>query len=318
MIMDLAIFKNISKKINGIDITKKYKYEQLFARVPGEISVYIIDSGYNYRLIISSKSRRNAYSVLYLIKGFYTLIVPNLSYSGTLQNNQLMEFYKRPKASWRNDDWLSNLNKSVHQNYFNFDDLKIELTTATGIFDHDEAKYLKNLIEREYGNQRLAEAMNHARESIQLFNGIMNSSYYYSHYIRDRKNLTRQAIEKAYYEKKETYELAFLAAFKAIERLLNVNDIKRREIKTVLNNSGLVFTNAEKKYERAFEKFIGFKRIINQSELVEHFLNLRNTVGAHANKNPPQSKVIAFDSIYEIQYFLSIWINEYLEERVHA
>lgn len=314
LINGLAIHKNFSSIIDGIDITQKFKKEQIFARTKGQWSLYIIETGEIFRLVISTKERRTAYDLLYLLKGFYTIFIPNLAISEENCDLQLLEFRKKPNKDWTEEEWFNNLNQKVHYSFIDYNDLSIQLQTTMNILFHGEAEQLKLILENAMDDIRIIETLNHIRQSIQLFNGVMSPSYYHSHYKSNREQLSKDSIEKAYFEMKEKYELAFLAAFKSLERILNVNDIKRKEINNVLLNSGFDFTKPQKKYIRAFEGYKNLKEDIYQNEIIEHFLNLRNTVGAHANRKPPADRIISFDNIYEIQHFVINWIEDYFEE----
>lgn len=316
LITDLAIFNNGGAIINGIDITDKYKRSQLFTREKGEWSIYIQRTEKNaFKLVLSCKSRKEAYYLLDLIKCFYTVIIQILPLGAFDNDTQIIEFMRLPKDTWTKDDWLVNVNSKVH-NFHEYDfEFKNYLDSGLGIFTYDEAEKLINIIKICYSDYRLIESFRNLYQSLLLLNGNINSSYYNSHYQRERPDVNKDIIEKAYYENREKYELSFIAAFKAIERLLNVNDIKKNEISKVLNESDLGFVKAESKYERYFEIFNGNTKYSTYEEMVYHFLDIRNTVGAHANKKPPIEKIISFDSIYEVQNFVSLWLELYLDSK---
>lgn len=315
LLTDYSIFKNGGAIINGKDVTEQYKHNQLFARVKGKWSIYIVEtSDKMLKLLISSSKRHEAYNLLNLFKCFYTVAIQSLP-MGALDNDiQLLEFVKKPNLNWGKNDWIKYLNRKVHS--YDADDFKLTtmLDSGLGIFSHDEAKELKILLENAFEDARLIEASANLYQSLILFDGNMNGSYYQSHYTRERECLNKDTIEKAYYEQREKYELSFLSGFKAIERLLNVNDVKRKEVCNVLDNSGLNFSSSHLKYKRYFEIYKGKPEYSSQEEMIVHFLDIRNTVGAHANKNPPIDKMISFDSIYEIQYFVSLWLDKYISE----
>ncbi len=63
------------------------------------------------------------------------------------------------------------------------------------------------------------------KQSAQVFGYFPNLSYHYSHYSRDVKWNNKLVYIKKYLEDKITYETAFLAAFKGIERFFRVMQV---------------------------------------------------------------------------------------------
>ena len=132
----------------------------------------------------------------------------------------------------------------------------------------------------------------------------MPGSYYSSNYIWERKKLTRWDLEKRYLEMRPRYEVAFLAAFKAIERFLRVNDIKKHSLEKSFKKLPYPNVKCSSKYSRFHEIFSGLPKRTTNGEIIGHFLNIRNIVAAHANQNPPPRFIVSEDSLFEIQLFV--------------
>lgn len=58
------------------------------------------------------------------------------------------------------------------------------------------------------------------------------------------------------------------------------------------------------RYRRAYEAFSGYSKYVSFSDLISHFLEIRNAVAAHTNPSLPPRFLISQDSIFEIQLFL--------------
>jgi len=76
-----------------------------------------------------------------------------------------------------------------------------------------------------------------------------------------------------------------------------------------LNNCGYETVKPTNTYRRFHEVFSNQVENIPYTELIEHFLRLRNVVAAHGNQNPPEQYKIIEDNTFEIQLFLEHLIN---------
>jgi hypothetical protein len=151
-------------------------------------------------------------------------------------------------------------------------------------------------------------------ESRFLFCGFMVGSYYGCHYVNDRRAVPGWEIEKRYFESRYRYETAFIAAFKGIERLFGVNQIKKSNLETVLETRRTFGIAPETRYTRYHEIFSGHEKHLTYSDLLAHFLDLRNIVAAHGNRNPPECAKLIEDNVFEIQLFL----QELLSKAIYA
>ncbi|GAI82513.1 unnamed protein product [marine sediment metagenome] len=95
-----------------------------------------------------------------------------------------------------------------------------------------------------------------------------------------------------------------MKSFKGIERFFNVAQIRKGRINNIFRNITCEDVLPNTIYTRYFEIFSGFKKQIKYKDLIEHFLELRNSVAAHGNLKDPKRKIIIEDNIIEIQFFL--------------
>jgi len=147
--------------------------------------------------------------------------------------------------------------------------------------------------------------MTHLNQSLALFFGFMASSYYSSHYMHERKMLSHWDLKKHYFEQRARFEVAFLAAFKAIERFLQDNDLRKGTVSRALTRLRYKDIKPDTKYVRWFEIYSGYPRRSTYCEMIKHFLEMRNVVAAHGNRNPPRRFFISQDNLYEIQAFVA-------------
>ncbi len=319
LISDYIIFRNSGVSDGETVKSNNYSEDKLLAEKNNSWSIYIVPtSDEQCHLIIKTDERNIAYRLAYLIRGFYTVIIQISPFASFGHDCMLYEFINKPTKDWDDEKWLNELNPEVHDYYAEIPFLKIEINRGTGIFTYLEEELLVSYLTNIFNNDHIIESLNHLFHSYCLFDGNMNGSYYHAHYKRDRYEIKHEVIEKFYYESKQTYELAFLSAFKGIESLLKVNDIKKKQIKMILANCEYDFIDPNNFYTRYFEIFSGHEEQVKQEDLIRHFIELRNTVGAHANKQPPKNHIITSDNIYEIQFFLSNMINLAIQSHIKS
>lgn len=132
----------------------------------------------------------------------------------------------------------------------------------------------------------------------------MSGSYYYSHYRHDRGRLTDEQMALRYFEHRHRYELAFIAAFKALESVLRTTQIQDNRVEHLLTDLQDGRATADSPYERFHETFRGKPKQSTFGEMVRHFLKLRNVVAAHSNPRAPSEFKLSEDSIFELQAFI--------------
>ena len=210
---------------------------------------------------------------------------------------KLSEVTRAPQISWKRAD----LAKYLRDKRVNMQDAH-PLGGGRAVLP-EQMILLGPYTESLFSDIHLSEGLAHLGYSRVLFYGVAASDYKF-HYQKDRRSMTRQDMQEAYYEHWERYELAFISAFKGIERLLRVGQIKRDAIEAKLLALGYAGIAPNTIYRRQFEVFSGLRRRTSFAEIIGHFLDICDVVGAHANPNAPRKFILSEDSVFEIQLFL--------------
>jgi len=258
---------------------------------------YNVDNGL---FLIKAGNQRIAYEVVRALDGYFFLVTggtPN--YDRCLP--KLIEIYKVPQSDWNIDRLFKELSQ-MNMEMMKTDVYKLR---SSPFIQAHEMQLLAPCVERIYSDRRLNEALYHLGYSRFLCYGFMVGSYYNCHYRHDRQSMSKHLIQKQYFENRERYELAFLSAFRGIEGFLNVNQIKRPDIDRSLLKLQTANIKPDTKYHRRHEIFSGSCRDVTYHDIIDHFLEIRNTVAAHANPSPPSDLIISEDSVMEIQLLLS-------------
>jgi len=288
----------------GLKLPKNYTIARLAPKTSVRVVFFEIDHGL---FLIEAPNQPTAYRVLRALDGFFYLTkgdVPSLDRSIP----KLNELKRMPNSNWTRDKLIEELRER-----------NIEIS-PTNVYDFHSGwvvpQYNMRLlgpgIEAIYPNVHLLEALSHLGHSRYLFYGYMVGSYYHCNYKHERNELLRHQMQKRYFENRERYELSFVSAFKGIERILKVGQIRRHEIGDRLTGLGIPDIQPETMYRRWHETFSGHKKNISYSDIIKHFLDIRNAVAAHANPSPPDRFLISEDSLMEVQLFLSELCNSVL------
>jgi len=283
----------------GIELPENYRLLSLDRHTTLSVVFYDVDQG---RFLIRASSRRRAYEVLRSIQAFFSLFY-GIQPRDDRVTFALNELRRMPRPTWT----IRRLRDELR-----FWELQ-DLGTGTAVEQY-RMQYLIAYLPRLLNDAEIRGAMTHLNLSRALFYGFMVGSYYESHYVYDRRELRRTNLEKRYFEHREKYELAFLAAFKGIERLLRVNQIKKNEIANRFDSLPYPNIRSSSEHRRLFEVFSGERQTVTYAELAGHFLEIRNVVAAHSNTAPPRKFFISEDSLYEIQNFLSELCSDALED----
>lgn len=288
----------------GLKLPKNYTIARLTQKTSVRVVFFEIDHGL---FLIEAPNQPIAYRVLTALDGFFYLTkgdVPSLDRSIP----KLNELKRMPNSNWTQDKLIEELR-----------DRNIEINPTNVYGFHSgwvvSQYYMRLLgpgIEAIYPNVHLLEALSHLGHSRYLFYGYMVGSYYHCNYKHERNELSRHQMQKKYFENRERYELSFVSAFKGIERILKVGQIRRHEIGDRLTGLGIPDIQPETMYRRWHETFSGYKKNISYSDIIRHFLDIRNAVAAHANPSPPDRFLISEDSLMEVQLFLSELCNSVL------
>jgi hypothetical protein len=212
----------------------------------------------------------------------------------------LLELNHVPNSSWDDNRLRSELRAADRL----LTDLsQVYLNSGMGL-DMHRLQVLLTYLPQMLTDHRVSGAMRELTFSRTLFYGFMVGSFYSSHYVEERRALCKRDLEKRYFEYQEKHDLAFLSAFRALERFLDVGQIKKKNIVSLLDALPYPAIRSTTRYRRFHEIFSGAARWATYSAMLEHFLDIRNVAAAHANPNPPRPLIVSEDSIYEIQHFI--------------
>jgi hypothetical protein len=255
---------------------------------------------------ITARSRRTAYDVLNALWGLATIAFGFEPIDGVQQ--LLYSLERLPDAAWSDEKLADEL--TIHNPESG--EAAIRDLTLGPVLEHHRLIFVRDHIGPLLANRPLHEALQHFRASRQLFHGHMVGSYYQLHYARDRRRMHWRELERLYYEHKATFELAFVSAFKALERLLGANHFRAGDIRRLLSDATFLRVSSATRYRRYHEIFRGLKRDISVEDMLRHLLKLRNASAAHANSTPPRELMLSEDNIYEIQNFVVFLVGQAL------
>jgi|GEM_PF-5626302 len=260
------------------------------------VAYHDVDVGH---FTIGSRSRSKAYQLATILRAMFSL------FHGWQPDDRtghyfLQELKRLPRPDWDESRMLDELREF---NYGISDDFVHELRRGYRVM-HDAYSRVPEFVKRTWGDTDIIEALDHMLESRFLFCGFMVGSYYVCHYARDRRATPDWEMEKRYFESRYRYETAFLAAFKGIERFFGVNQIRKNNLGALLETRRSLGISPETTYRRCHEIFSGHEEHVTYKDLLCHFLDLRNIVAAHGNRNPPEHAKLTEDNVFEIQLFL--------------
>jgi len=285
---------------SSVSSTPPQNYTFLKLSKTDEVRVVYFDYDFG-NFLIKTNSRVSAYNIASIIYGFHCLYrswVPDPDNS--IYN--LQEINRIPKYDWTIKDVIGALDEKIHSWYGVPESCEMKSGFEVSNFTHDNLKIFLIFLHK---NNDIREVLDHLLKSIQICGGVPNSSYYHFNYVGDRKLESRAVLNKRYFEHRVTYETSFIAAFKGIERFFKVATINKNKINDTFRNVTYENVSPNTIYARYFEIFSGYKKHIKYKDLIEHFLELRNSVAAHGNLKDPKRKKIIEDNIIEIQAFLT-------------
>jgi hypothetical protein len=262
-------------------------------------------------ILIKATGLREAYRISRAFQTYLTIfceVTPNEDRLG----DYLIELSQIPQFSWTDEDLAKAMTSS--QNFEPVSEI-LPLYTGQYLFAHylsDAAKYVPII----YHDIHISDSTAHLDQSYALFYGLMSGSYYHYHYARDRVVQSQDELLKDYLEHKPKYELAFLAAFKAIELLIGNGNINKSRLKSVFQSNPYSLIKHDNVWERFHEIFAQKPQYCSFEELLEHFLDMRNVVAAHGNRKPPKHFLITPDNLFEIQRFASHLIHQAIESHL--
>lgn len=266
---------------------------------------------FNYgtgNIMVKATGLREAYRLARAFQTYLTILC-EITPNGDRLEDYLIEVSQIPQYWWNDEQLAMHL---VSEGVLGDSTLVSTLQSGQYLFAHylhDATKYVQVI----YQDLHILEASAHLDQSYALFFGLMSGSYYHYHYSRDRVLLSRDELLKDYLENKAKYELAFLAAFKAIERLFGNSNINKAKVRSVFQSQPYSLIKHDSDWESFHEIFSQKPQHRTFEEMLKHFLEMRNIVAAHGNQRPPQNFLITQDNLFEIQRFASHLIYQAIE-----
>lgn len=262
-------------------------------------------------ILIKATGLRSAYQLARAFQTYLTVYC-EVPPDDDRTDDYLIELSQMPHHWWDEEQLANSI---VSKQSLDPGSIVLPLTTGRYLFAGyltDVPKYVPII----YGDVHISEATAHLDQSYALFYGLMSGSYYHFHYARDRVEQSRDIRLKNYLEHRPRYELAFLAAFKAIELLIGNGNLKNATIDSAFRSNPYTLIKPSEVWERFHEIFVQKPRFSSFRVLLKQFLDMRNVVAAHGNRRPPKNFLITQDNIYEIQRFASYLIYLAIESRL--
>lgn len=279
----------------GVAPPKPYKLLSLSGLAALHVCFTDFDRGH---FIVKARSLRKAYELATAVRSFYYLM-----YSHPVEFNgmypMLVELDAYPNANWTEQQLMDSICRIEGS------DMRSALDYApVAVTSEIELRFIVTCVPKLIDDVFLRDAAQHLAHSRFVFNGLDRGL------VARHVRVNRRGLEKAYLENRAQYELSFLAAFKGLERLLRTGQIKRPAISRLLAETPYKKFRADSEYRRLHEVGPAFAATPAYFELVAHFLDIRNSVAAHANPHPNRAFVLRAATILEIQRFLEILCYE--------
>ena len=262
----------------------------------GTISVFVYGV-LEALILVKARSQRRAYALADALRGVLTTVFGTAPVDNL--HCRLLELAARPSPKMTRSD-LARLIAPLGTDH---DLTLLEATLRSGTFlDNSQIAHACAIVSKALESPNFLDCIQHLEHSYSLFWGFMVGSYYESHYSREDRRIGRYDMEKRYFENRITYELAFLSAFRGLEALLNVPQMKKDNIADSLAKLDSIFDmNFSRSRYRAFHLvFSRRKKWWRYEEIIRYLLVLRNSVAAHANPMVP--KIVMEDQVLEVQY----------------
>lgn len=274
--------------------------EQCFLNIRGigRISVFV-HNVFDTLILITSRSQERAYLLASPLRAFATIFLGS-SPDDDSPYEYLVELTHKPQPTQTRTE-IARLYRPIW-----FDDTSdpqsLGAALGSGTFlARDQLKLACRFVDGVHLRSMLRLCLLHLERSHHLYAGYMSDSYYYFHYRHERAALSPYAQRKGYLEERTRYDLAFLSAFRAIEAFLDTTMLRKRDIAELLRQTdirdGTSFLSG--RWRSRHEVFTSGRKWWSFSELIGHYLDIRNAVAAHANPKPPFR--LNVDQVREIQ-----------------
>lgn len=284
--------------------------ERCLLRIPGvgRLSAFVYDV-YNSLILIAAQDQEAAYSIASPFRAYCVIYLGYYPIDEELE--YLFELSDKPNPKATSSD-VASLYHNVWVNPISEWDIELALETGYVMFD-EQIEYACLFVKSIHSQGRFSQSLMHLVRSQQIFAGYMSGSYYHFHYSRDRAVESEYAKRKKYLEEKTRYDLALLSAFRAIEAILDAPSLKKPQVeKKLAELDQLCSTSFSiEKYRSFFEIFSGGPEERSYSDIISYYLDIRNSVAAHANPKPPFS--LSEDQVLEIQNLALVLLGKSLD-----
>jgi len=292
----------------GLDVPKLGETKFLSRAKIGRISLFV-HGAYDTFIMVVAPSQRKAYLLGNTLRVAMTCFHGNPPMEQS--SGYLLELSNPPTTDMNAADLANLINPSLFPDRDENLMLERELESGTGV-NHIQLAEGCKIVANALDHPRLLDALMHLEYSRNLVWGFMVGSFYECHYSRDRRQLTRYQLERAYLENRFRYDSAFVSAFRGIECILGKPHFRKPEITFLLRNVDREFgTSFSTSRHRSWhEVFSSRRRWWKYDDLLTYYLKLRNAVSAHGNPSPPH--IVMEDQVLEIQYFLQSMLGDIL------
>jgi hypothetical protein len=279
MYMHGVSFRNL-KMLTRALAAKGYKVPQnyILVRLEGGATVQAVYyMGVIGRLMITATSIARGYGIGRSIQGFLAIVKD----AAHQESPMLVEIRHTPQAWWLAD----------------------EVVGPTGtLLIEQELRLLPGYVTRIANDDNIRRALTQLSLSRSIFYGEDASS----DQRHGPRSMHRRNWERDYLEHQDLYETAYVAAFKGIEAFLGSYNktIKKADIAKLLSGTNYTRVRSSTIYRRQHEVISKLRKRETFEAMVGHFLRIRNSTAAHANKTPPREMMVRIHTIYEIQLFV--------------
>ena len=264
-------------------------------------------------LAFRAASLAEAYAVADAVIGIFTLFT---SWSLELPDPEwrLFEIRTLPRRGL-SDETLGSL---LERDTPNFGPHSLHALRSGLVIREDIFGYLRRYLPLILQTPTLRNGLLHFSHSRTLYSYPMDASYYDLHYVVERTEQTAYVQEKRSLQSRLSLELAFVAAFKAVEAVFGSPGFRAADIRRHLTKLDVKEFRPDDNYVRHHERFTGLPVDCTVATALHRFLELRNAVAAHANANAPPHLLISEDSLLELQLFVQILLDHVLADAADA
>ena len=297
----------IPRRIKVVDKIIEIDAETIYLSFD-DIKIYLLPvNEKNCFFIVKTEERNFAYKFYSLLRGFYLLFYHESPWSIGDKMLSIYEYDRMPKESWTKREWIENSNSGIFINISDNVLIDADLRMGLEYFNDGEYHLVQRFVKDNWYNIIVIDAVDDLFNSLKLFDGNVVNNYPIFD-IRDTpRKIDNEIIDKAYYENKSFHELAYLCAFKGIERILDTNSINKKKISEILSSNRFL---PKEEYIKEYMYFVDNLRESTIENMIRLFIDIRNAAAAHANNNVPIEKRVSVYSLYEIQNFLMFLIKK--------